>query len=391
MSGPIPSLVDQTVDVGCHDLYRLAHLYDAVPFFKAASQEELVGEPALPARVFADPSGRRFPCHTKAATILSWLHFLDQEDRLPPKQASRLRESLSKFANYWSVSQSFEEMEEKRAAMNADLTAELPDSSFALVRTYEDGQVERRYPLRNGKEVQAAAGWFVQHRDHFGFDDRREMASRILQKAAEFKTSLEEKWVLERQAARGWCRAKQAADLLRSRAYIPQLSREAKDGLRKAAAEIENQPQIVIDNTKMRKIAEQIDNLDRLHRVRYTELMPRVEDALFGVTYSDLQSLKQAACRTVTGTYYDKEQFAKLALSAVRGAFGDELAGAVADGLNVDPEKMAEIAATFPRNDARVLDEIMAEAGETPLGKEAVSLRPRLTMDHLQKLAALRQ
>ena len=45
----------------------------------------------------------------------------------------------------------------------------------------------------------------------------------------------------------------------------------------------------------------------------------------------------------------------------------------VSNGLVVDPEKMAMVAATLPVPDANTLDSLMSEIGETPVRKQGMA------------------
>jgi hypothetical protein len=79
--------------------------------------------------------------------------------------------------------------------------------------------------------------------------------------------------------------------------------------------------------------------------------------------------------------------FSKLSTSDVQDLFGDEITDAVCSGLRIDPVKMAEVAATFPRNEAIMLEQLMSEKGVAPLAKQA-STHLGFTMTQLKQLAA---
>ncbi len=60
----------------------------------------------------------------------------------------------------------------------------------------------------------------------------------------------------------------------------------------------------------------------------------------------------------------------------VRSLLGDDFAEEVRTGFNsIDPEKMAEVAATLPRGDAALLDSLMSDAGLRPTMSKAASIK----------------
>ena len=74
------SILDHTQDLSGVETHRLTSLYAPPEFVKTASHEQLYGPEGggLPNHVFADPVHRLYPCHTKAATWMSCLFFMDK-------------------------------------------------------------------------------------------------------------------------------------------------------------------------------------------------------------------------------------------------------------------------------------------------------------------------
>ena len=368
------SVLDQVEDRGGHVLHKLASLYDAKDLFCNQSQDALEGDSSLPRTAYADDASRRFPCHTKAATCLSLLYFLDQKEHLPPAAITRIDGQFRKFAAFHNVAERMAKLRAKHAEIYGDGSAKLPDSAFALVRKH-DGQIERRYPLRNALEVKEAANWLIEHRDSFAFPERQEMASRILAHADNFGAMLPEtvESTLQKQAGKGWCLPQQASDLISGRlnVYAHKLATAEKAEWAKLAEGVAKDRSLILDNAKLCKLATTIDLLDQLVGAKYSEIVPRIEDRLFHLTYKEVAASRNSLCRTTTGTLYDQEQFSKLSLDAIRSALGDDVVEAVSRGLDVDTTKFATTAATLPRPDAQMLDELMQEAGQAPLAKEA--------------------
>jgi len=373
------SVLDQVADRGGHQLYKLAQQYAAEDLFRQASQESLSGDGDLPRTVFADDAGRRFPCHTKAATCLSWLHFLEQRDALPTPAATRIEGQLRKFAVYHNVTDRVAQLRAKHAEIHGDGLDQLPDTAFASVQSI-DGQIERRYPLRNALEVKRAGSWLMEHRDAFDFSRRSEMADRILVRADQLGAGLGDdlEEALQKQAGRGWCLPQDASDLIAARLsrYGHKLSSEERTQWEKLAEYVAQDRSLILDNAKLCKLAGAIDALDRQVDAAKCGELPRIEDRLFATTHKEVRATKHELCRTQTGSLYNTEQFAKLSLDALRSALGNEVADAVSYGLDVDPEKCAMEAAAWPRPDARLLDELMQEIGQPPIAKEAQAAGP---------------
>lgn len=365
-------LLEQSTDVSGQELFRLNAMYGLPDYVKEASAEQCLGGPQTPANAYADHrQPRQFPCHTKAATLVSWVSFLEKRSSMPSKLARNVEDRLRQLGAYHELTAEFARYQDKHAELYQHCESVLPDSAFAIVRTQEDGSKERHYPLRNTQEVKAAADWFLQYRNHFEFNDRLTIADKILEKAAAFGASLGDcELDLHRQAGRGWCLPKEAAALLRSRAQYTRAAPEVRAQLCKLAESLEGQPEWLLDGRNLADLARLVDDYDRQAKVKYSELLRRPEDVLFQVTHKEASDLRETLCSTTTGSVYNREQFSKLSLAAVRDLFGADLASEVSDGLGVDGEKFATVASTFPRPDAQALDLLMSDIGQGPLAKE---------------------
>jgi hypothetical protein len=89
-----------------------------------------------------------------------------------------------------------------------------------------------------------------------------------------------------------------------------------------------------------------------------------------------------------TGNIYEKEQLAKLAREDVEGLFGTDFANEVCTGLEVDSEKIADVAATLPRPDAELLEQLLGEAGQHPQMNKGASWEP-ISDETLEQLAEM--
>lgn len=367
-------------DVGYRTLNKLAQLYELPDFVKEADQEATLTLPKG-ANHYADVRvPYQFPCHTKAATALSMLFFTENQHQINPQVRPLVAERLQKFAHYWGISPYWSELQEKRAALNE--SGELTDSDYALV-TVVGERKERHFPLRNGKEVQAAAQWFStytpQLREQFHFSDRQTIARRILDKAAEFASALSSELQdsLEKVAGVGLGVPAEIAQLLRNRCLAGQgVAKTAREGMLKLASQMELQPVTFVDPTFLGSVAETVDLFDRSYGLlnKYSERLPAPEDVIFAATARKMSEVRDTSITTITGATYTVEQLQKLSVSSVRDLFGDEVADAVTTGLRLDVQKLAEVATTLPLPDARMLDDLMSDMGEYPVEKQAMPL-----------------
>ena len=384
--------LDQTSDRGGRELYRLSRLYDFPDFVKKADMETTLGPRDDSATtIFADPLGKRFPCDTRASTWLSSLWFEEKRAELSPKTAGRIEERLDRYIDYWRIRGDVEAMRTKRASLRKGADDDLPDSSFAFVwKDDETGLKERRLRLCNAREVKTAAAWLEKHRDAVPYGHRRLMAERILTKAAAFGASVTDQLdFLERQAGRGVCDPDALVSMVEDRAALCPTAPE-KQAVLKIAETIRRRPQEILQPAMLIKLAETIDEIDRerLKLVgRYSDALPRPEDVIFAANFSKAASELRSACELVTGSIYDKCQFAKLALDDLQALFGGEFVNEVRRGLDLDVEKLASVLPTLPLPDAEIFEKLLLENGVRPKLRKAASVSVGFDHDQWAKLA----
>lgn len=367
----MPTVLEPISDVSKQGFWRLAKLYPLPDYVKQASQSVLEPAESLPTTAFADIVRKRFPCHTKAATYISYMYFLEGKDDIPDKSAGLIQSRLNNFAARWGIAPDVKALRTKHAAAHRNSRDALPDSAFAIVWVDDGGRKSRHLPLRNAMEVKIAAEWFRTNRDHFKWDDRQTIATKILDKAARFGAGLGEALddMLEKQAGQGVYVPSVAAEMIQNRVRaVDKLPEAVRLQMLKLAKEVQANPALATDPATTANLARTIDVFDRGYGLagHYSGLVPRIEDVLFAGTLKMAGKFVKNACTLITGAVFEKEQFGKLAVSEVRALLGDDIAGAVADGLEIDPEKMAEVAATLPRPDAQKLEILMSDIGETP-------------------------
>lgn len=357
---------------------KFAQQYSFPDFVKKASLDEITGNGITQSNLYADVRPPlQFPCHTKAAAVVSYAFFLEKQSELGQKVQKLISDRFDKFAEYWNLKNTFKAFRDKAAAQKS--AENIPDDQYAFVWEGANGVTERRYPVRNAAEVKAAADWFVTYnndiRQQFGFNDRQVIAEKIVTKAAQYGADLgSAAELLEQQAGRGVCNPTSAAKAIRERTKIAhRCTPVMQAGMDKLANMLETNAVICLDPDTMYKLADTIDQFDRTHGLlnKYTENIPTPESLLFPATYTKIAELKDDMCQLVTGAIYDKTDFAKLAAGDIHELFGDDIAGAVCSGIRVDPVKMADVAATFPRNDAAMFEQLLADKEIKPFAKEA--------------------
>lgn len=389
----MPNILDQSGDLTLKETARFAKLYTFPDFAKQAEFSDIIAPEQPKQHLYADiREPFQFPCHTKAATYFSYLFFTEKKSSINQKIVPLIQERLDKFAEYWGIKRAVKDIVDRHNDLNK--VGEYPDSDYALVWV-SDKTVERRLPMRNAAEVKAAADWFNNYnkeiRSEFSFKDRQTIANKILDKSAEYGVSLAEHIeLLEKAAGRGVCNPKEAEKLITDRVKAASRCTSAMSlQMSKLASMVSSNSAIFFDPATMSELAETIDQFDRTHGLlnKYTDMLPAPEDVLFSATHTKTSELCRDACSLTTGSVYDLNEFSKLSASAVSDLFGDEVANSVCKGLNIDPEKMAEVAATFPRNDATIFEQLLQDAGISPLAKQA-NTRTGFSFDQLQALAS---
>jgi hypothetical protein len=371
-------ILDQTGDLNGQQTHRLTTLYRTPEFVKEASSDAICGpDEGMPSRCYADPVHHIFPIHTKAATWISTLFFIDNKDNYPVKTAALIEKNLDNSARFHGIYKELQELKQEMVKKaNRDPDKSLPNSDFALILELDDGTVERHYPLRNAKEVKTAASYLKRFQGVMPYRERQKMAQRILDKANDYGAGLDDlEDFTEKQAGYGVCAASDAANLLRNRASLMRrkgLSPEIRDEYEKMAQTCLSHPEQARQRDNLVKLASLIDGIDRIYGLHKEPELEKPEDVLFGVTVKCAEQFVSDHCVTITGNMYKIADLRKVALDDLRDVFGDEFADEVsAGGLVVSPEKLAEHASALPRTEAEMLDRLFNQSGIAPMAKEA--------------------
>jgi hypothetical protein len=385
--------LDQAQDTSGRETHRLTTLYPCPAFVKSASSERVsAATETLPRHLYADPRNKLYPCHTAPATWMSALFFADKQAHFAPAAAETIKSRIHQAAEYFGISGAVAELEEKvSAAGNVDLS-QLPDAEFAIVWAYDAGK-ERHWPLRNASEVKFAAAHFKKFRDEFVFADRHIIASKILEKAAQYGADVSDAdGSLELAAGFGACAAKVASEMIKDRVRLTQRNHGALAGeLSKLAAAIDQNPERARTVDMRLKLASAVDDFDRstnLNRMYDAGGLARPEEVLFAITEKVARDFMHQNVETTTGNVYALDDLEKLAVEDVRSWLGDEFADAVsAGGVYIDREKLAAIVPTLDRGMAAMLDRLMQEKVAGAVIKSAEAADTLLPLDRLHELA----
>jgi len=343
----------------------------------------------IPPTAFADPANRLFPCHTKAATYVSYLYYQPQRADMDSALVERTDAQFDKFAELWNIEH---DMATARAAMcpncNMDKSASdtIADDDYAAVVQHPDcsSTVARYCPVRNATEVKVAAQWLRNYRGDIPFRVRQPMAVRILDKAAEYHADLGDSFdVLERIAGRGFIDGPATRHAIDMRLqYVKHAAEQPSESLLDELRAIGERvalplPSSVNVGDSMLKFAAALSDFDEQYELTSLyDTLGYPEDVIFGHTLKYAYEFVNEACQLTNGSVYKRAQFDALHLDNVRTVLGDAVADSVVSrGPNqVDGIKFAEVAATLPRGDADVLEQLLADCGEQPLMKQATAI-----------------
>jgi len=347
--------MDHVADLNLSVLHRINQQHDLPDFVKQATiNRDAVQQ--LPSSSFADIKHRRFPCHTGADTVLSYVYFLKHASDLDGSTRDLTQQRLQDFAHHWSVVGECEKaLREHEKQASADVGS-LPDRHFAIVEEWE-GQHYRALPLLDERCIKSAAEHIYAYRDRYPMQWRRHAAARILDAARDRDVETPHTDYLEK-AAGGISSHPDIAKAMLGRAIlIDRKHRGSAEqiGLLKAAKAMS----VVVAPDAARHAAEVIDAFDQqfdLTRL-YARGLPTPEEICFGAaTHKQAASIRDNCIRLTNGTVYTKAALVQEGLAPYR-VLGDDFVNEIRSGLDgVDIDKVASIVPTLPRDDANLLD-----------------------------------
>jgi len=135
-------------------------------------------------QAFADPSNRRYPCHTRQDTYMSAAYFGLQHKQAD--DAPHIKQAIQKFARLWNIDVSHLLGLKQKEPTPAD---------FALNLSFPENV--QSFPLKNAAQVKTSAHKLLAARLRIPYRLRKQAASKILQAAYDRKALLQSKVVNE--------------------------------------------------------------------------------------------------------------------------------------------------------------------------------------------------
>jgi hypothetical protein len=281
--------LDQASDRLEAGLYALAREGRAPGYVKHAAAAAIKGDAGLPDHAFADPAGRNYPIHTKAATWVSTRYFAEQGASLPRARRAGIARALAEAAAGWGI--------EVDCAKEAAATRPAPAEAAADAC----GAAGGHFRIASAAEAKVACAYLVRHRDAFAHPDRVALARFALAKAAAYGAELDagDADALDRMAGYGVAPVAAALALLHDRAALCDYLGHAKlaAALRaRRAAHAALEPGAAKAAACRHDLAQAVEAADRLAGLdrRYADGLARAEDVLFAGTERALAAAKAA-------------------------------------------------------------------------------------------------
>lgn len=352
-------------DVNQQTLYSLEKLTGVPDFVKSASVEAKEEIGRLPVHVFADPHHRKFPVHTKAATWLANAYFKQAAAQYSTEERQRIQQRISKAANFWRIGDQVKTFNDQWERLNTyHAPRNLPDDQYALI--YKTAGYEiRKFPIPNSASLKLAAERLYADRHRYTYPMRKFAATRILKAQTRMKAELQPETTdfLIRAAGNGGAIPMDIATKLAQRAIMVKKSDpDAAMGLAKIAEAIENDT--YLPHEQLEKLASLVDSVDQrtgLYKY-YHDGVELPEEFIFNIQEKEAQAFVDAHVQLTTGTAYALKDLQKLPLAKIAGVLGQDFADAVTDGNQMNWEKFAEVVPTLPRDDARLLENLIKDA-----------------------------
>lgn len=308
----------------------------------------------LPGTAYGDPTARRFPCHTKEATIKSSLYFYGQlaagdawNSTLP---VEKVAQRIDKAAEFFNVKPELEQIKAQAGAQSVPKSASitLPDEAYIICEN-NNGKLVRRFPAVNAPSTKKAAESLVLYRAHYPFSWRKKAATVALQRAMHYNVSLDPHTLatLTKMAGIVPAEAKTAGyNLL-------ELSNSYRG---KAANTIRDAAHIVASGTLSESdVCTLCELMDKTASVFEPHHRPMVEDAMFTIPTEKKAEAPESVTLT-TGNTYDIGSLMQVPQDTYL-ILGEDVSKSIVDNSGaLDAKKMTDVLPTLPRPEANLLE-----------------------------------
>lgn len=359
---------DQVSDRGQLVLHKLATAL--FPQEKSELMQEIQGIPSeLPSTAYADPVAKRFPCHTKAATVRSAAYFYGQQAFNEPFDSAypqgRIVERLGRAATFFGVKDKVDAIRKQAEAASVKSGAKisLPPEAYAIDEVYQDNVV-RRFPMFNSVSTVKAAEALAANRRRYPYAWRKKAAVRVLNSAMAYDAPVDAETlgVLSKMAGlfpRNQKHAGFELQLMSDRFKGPpaEAIRGAADVLVKGAELTEESRDTMCAM------------IDKLAADLTPDARPMVEDSVFD-DKPEVDNQVPKTVRLTTGNVYALAALVQLPQDMYR-ILGDDVAAALLDENGaLDAYKLEAVLPTLPLPDAKILEDALTGMSVSPISEE---------------------
>jgi hypothetical protein len=343
------TLLSQLGDHTRAEFVQYCQLYPVPDYVKQAAVDDVFSVPEG-SLDFADRLNRDFPLHTKAATYVSCLYFMNKQAGIKSHDLDRVADRIQKAANFWEIADDVRALQDAHVKLAEAARPSFEDDDYAFVGfDAQSGQKVQRLRIANTKEVRAAADWLMKNRDVLSYGDRRTMAEKILTKQEEYGADLSDhRTSLNKIAGRGFCQPEDAVRILRDRAsLLPGAKVKLARALNEAADRIQKNADWLPTSDDLEMIAKTIDGVDRdagLH-VKYAYGLRRPEEVLFQTDFEAVEEAYEGLVKSPSGSIYKKADLLRIPVEDIENALGREFAEHVCvTPIGPRPELFAKVA-----------------------------------------------
>jgi len=208
---------------------------------------------------------------------------------------------------------------------------------------------KEKYPIRNKTEFQSAAKWLMKNAYALPVPERRELAGRLVKKASEYGSEIDEQ--INKFAGEGIGDVRKIIPNLLKRAdYVRRSQLHTRQQKEKTAQDLEAlaelarlQPKSITDAENLDKLAATLQFIDNEYGLysRYNNIDPP-DDTVFAHSNKVGQEIEKYAC-ALGDEVYNIRDFERLKIADIIDTLGEDFAVVMSDGLFLDHKKIAEV------------------------------------------------
>jgi hypothetical protein len=292
--------MDHVADVNQTRLYQLNTIVELPEFVKEASITTPEDLKDLPSEIFADPTRRQFPMHTRADTWMSREYF-DKfaKQEMSAGQAALVEDRLQHACGLWDLGEPAPAMQKQAAEEGHLISYNFQNETLATAR------------VTDGMDMCKAANDLTDNCTNYPWETRRDVARQLLA-ITELDGGSHEyvgDMLVDLQKMAGYgvgdletvtetIRMREAAIREKHPHFLPVLA-EVKAGIQKAARHNLVGPELL---DKTAGLLDAVDRFSDMHR-RYDGAYQAPEKSLFGTTMAHADAFAKNATKLPSGQY----------------------------------------------------------------------------------------